>query len=577
MSQLSIHLLGPFQVTLNAQPVTGFGYDKVRALLAYLAVEAETPHRREALATLFWPDQSPKLARQSLRQSLSTLRRAIQNRDTSTPFLFANRDTVQFNRSSQTWLDVDAVRAHLRSTHTHTHVNVATCQTCVRNLEEALALYGGDFLEGLLVGDSATFETWALIQREQIRAQILTALYHVTRHYLRRGNYAQAQAFALRQVEMEPYREEAHRQLMAILSRSGQRSAALAQFETCRRILAEELGVQPSEKTKSLFERIRLAGEARPHNLPPSLTPLIGREAELQQIAERLADPDCRLLTLAGQGGIGKTRLARQAAQEQVGIFLHGVYLVPLASLSSAEFLVPTIADALGFSFAGPEDPREQLLNYLREKEMLLVLDNFEHLLDGARLLPRILRHAPDVKIVVTSREHLNLQAEWVFEVRGLAFPEGTVTEGIEEFGAVQLFCSRARRVRPGFALSVGNSPAVMRICQLVEGTPLGIELAAASIPVFSCEEIGTRLARNLDMLATTMRDVPDRHRNMRAVFEHSWNLLSAEEKSVFQKVERLPGRFRRTGGRESGRSLSVDPGRFGEQVPRAPRIKGAL
>lgn len=498
MSQLSIYLLGPFQVTLNARPVTGFAYDKVRALLAYLAVETETPHRREALATLFWPDQPPKLARQSLRQSLSTLRRAIQDQSTSTPFLFVERDTVQFNRSARTWLDADAVRSHLRISRTHTHANVETCQTCIRDLEEALDLYGGDFLEGLLLGDSATFETWALIQRERLRAQVLTALYYVTRHYLRRGNYAQAQTFALRQVEMEPYREEAHRQLMAILSRSGQRSAALAQYETCRRILAEELGVQPSEKTKSLFERIRLAGEARPHNLPPSLTPLIGREAELQRIAERLADPDCRLLTLTGPGGIGKTRLARQAAQEQVGIFLHGVYLVPLAGLSSPEFLVPTIADALGFSFAGPEDPREQLLNYLREKEMLLVLDNFEQLLDGARLLPRILRHAPDVKIVVTSREHLNLQAEWVFEVRGLAFPEGAVTEGIEEFSAVQLFLARARRVAASFSLSAETEPAVARICRLVGGMPLGIELAAASVPLFSCDQIAAQIERNL-------------------------------------------------------------------------------
>jgi len=351
MSQLFIRLLGPFHVSLAAQPVTRFGYDKVRALLAYLAVEAEFPHRRETLAALFWPDQPPRLARQSLRQSLSTLRRAIEDQDAAPPFILVEGNTIQFNRSGDAWLDVDTLHAHLAEVdgHAHSHPGVETCQTCIRHLEAAIALYQDDFLKGLSLSDSIEFEDWAMIRREQLRTQILTALYHVTRHYFRRGKYAQAQSYALRQVEMESYREEAHRQLMHILARSGQRSAALAQYETCRRILVEELGVKPAQKTQALYERIRSAGEARPHNLPSQLTPLIGREGELQQIAERLANPDCRLLTLAGLGGIGKTHLALQAAQEHVGIFLHGIYFIPLAPLSSTEFLIPTIAHALNF------------------------------------------------------------------------------------------------------------------------------------------------------------------------------------------------------------------------------------
>jgi hypothetical protein len=240
----------------------------------------------------------------------------------------------------------------------------------------------------------------------------------------------QAQTYALRQVEMEPYREEAHRQLMHILARTGQRSAALAQYETCRRVLVEELGVEPTQETQALYKRIRSVREARPHNLPQQLPSLIGREGDLQQIAERLADPDCRLLTLVGPSGIGKARLALQVAQEQIGIFIHGVYFVPLAPTSSVEFLIPTIADTLDFDFSGSKDPKVQLLNYLREKEMLLILDNFQHLLEGTKLLLDILEHAPDVKIMVTSRERLNVRAEWVFDVRELAFPETHVTEG---------------------------------------------------------------------------------------------------------------------------------------------------
>jgi len=544
MSQLSIHLLGPFQVTLNAQPVTGFAYDKVRALLAYLAVEAETPHRREALATLFWPNHPPKLARQSLRQSLTTLRRAIPDRDTSSPYLLIERDTVQFDRSAETWLDVEEVRAHLRAIRTHHHADIEACQSCIHHLEEVTALYRGEFLQDLLLGDCAEFENWALVHREKFRAQVVTALYHLAQHHAHRGKYALAQSFAMRQVEMEPYREEAHRQLMRILARSGQRTAALAQYASCRRILSEELGVEPSRKTKALYERIRSARETRPHNLPASLTTLIGREAELQKIAEHLANPTCRLLTLTGPGGIGKTRLALQAAREQVGIFLHGVYLVPLAGLSSAEFLVPTIADALGFSFATPEDPQAQLVNYLREKEMLLVLDNFDHLLDGTVLLLEILREAPNIKILVTSRERLKLQAEWVLNVRGLSFPSTSTQEEVERFSAVQLFCDRARRVEPHFALSGETRPAVARICTLVEGMPLAIELAAASVSAFSCAQIAAQLERSLDALATTMGDVPTRHRSVRATFEYGWNLLSENERMVAARLSVFRGPF---------------------------------
>jgi predicted ATPase/DNA-binding SARP family transcriptional activator len=552
MPPLAIRLLGPFQVTLNSQPITNFAYDKVRALLAYLAVEADHFHRRETLATLFWPDHSPKLARQNLRQSLATLRRAIKDRDASPPFLLVDGDTVQFNRSDNIWLDVAALCAHLKaSEHTHPHPTLETCPHCIRHLEEAVALYRGDFLVDLLLGDSDAFETWAVTCRERLRTQALTALYHITRHYLRQGAYSQAQTYALRQVELAPYHEEAHRQLMRILARTGQRSAALAQYETCCRILTEELGVEPAQQTQALYERIRSAGKTSPHNLPPPLTSLIGREGDLQQLAERLATPNCRLLTLTGLGGIGKTRLALQTAQEHIGVFLHGVYFVPLAALSSDEFLASTIADALGLSFSGEKDPQTQLLNYLRAKEMLLVLDSFEHLLSspdqerrGENLLLDILKVAPEVKIMVTSRERLNLQAEWVFEVRGLAFPKKILNEEIENYSAIQLFFRRARRVEREFSLSDATKTVVGRICQLVEGLPLGIELAAASVATLSCEQIATQIERNRDTLATTMRDVPARHRSIRAVFEHSWNLLTEDEQRVFRKLTVFRGGF---------------------------------
>ncbi|MBN1993071.1 MAG: tetratricopeptide repeat protein [Anaerolineae bacterium] len=538
--------------------MTAFAYNKVRALLAYLAVEAEHFHRRETLATLFWPDQTPKLARQNLRQSLATLRRAINDQNVSPPFLLIDGDTVQFNCSNQTWLDVADFRTHLEADgHVHPYPDIESCQSCIQHMAQAVALYKGEFLADLLLGDSVEFETWAIACRERFHIQALTALYHLTRHHLRRGEYNQAQTYALQQMELDPYREEAHRQLMRILACTGQRGAALTQYETCCRILSEELGAEPSRQTQALYKRIRSAGTRCPHNLPPQLTSLIGREGELQYLAEHLANPNCRLLILTGLGGIGKTRLALQSAQEHIGIFLHGVYFVPLAALSSSEFLASTIADALGLSFSGEEDPQTQLVNYLREKEILLVLDSFEHLLAspvtekaGLDLLLEILKIAPEVKIMVTSRQRLNLQAEWVFKVQGLAFPQKNFEKGnfhqasIESYSAVQLFFKRARRVEREFSLSGATTATVGRICQLAEGMPLAIELAAASVATLSCEQIAAQIESSLDTLTTTMRDVPERHRSVRAVFKHSWQLLAEAEQRVFRKLTIFRGGF---------------------------------
>ena len=244
MTHLSISLLGPFQVTLDGQPVTSFKSDKVRALLAYLTVEAGRPHRRESLAGLLWPEYPDKDARSNLRYALSDLRRAIDDRRATLHFLLVTRDTIQFNPASDHRLDVAAFAEGVVAGDTD-------------RLQQAVALYRGSFLEGFSVRDSAAFEEWALFKREQFGRQMLNALYRLAAHHEERGEYEPAQAHAWRQVELEPWQEEAHRQLMRVLALGGQRSAALAQYETCRRLLAEELGVEPAPETKQLYEQIR--------------------------------------------------------------------------------------------------------------------------------------------------------------------------------------------------------------------------------------------------------------------------------------------------------------------------------
>lgn len=293
--------------------------------------------------------------------------------------------------------------------------------------------------------------------------------------------------------------------------------------------------------------------EIIPSNLPPQLTPFIGREAELAEIATLLADPACRLLTLAGPGGMGKTRLALQAATEALDVFAHGVCYVRLAPLGSHEFLITAIADALNLSFHGTAEPKAQVLNYLQHKECLLLLDNFEHILVGATLLSKIVMAASGVKLLVTSRERLNLQEEWVYELQGMTFPKtdtdqtSKVLETFEvlenDYSAVQLFEQRARQAQATFNLAA-EYPAVVRICKLVEGMPLGLELAASWINLMSCREIALEIEQNLDFLTTSLRNVLERHRSLRAVFEHSWQLLSDEEKEVFKKLSVFRGGF---------------------------------
>ncbi len=284
---------------------------------------------------------------------------------------------------------------------------------------------------------------------------------------------------------------------------------------------------------------------AHPHNLPPQPTTFVGRTEELREIALRMADPACRLLTLMGPGGMGKTRLALQAAAEHVEAFPNGVFFVPLAELSAPEQLVSGIAEALRITFYQRDAPRSQLLNYLREKRLLLVLDNFEHILEGALLVADILAHAPGVKVLVTSRERLNLREEQVYPVGGMSFPEGQTT-ALESYSAVQLFLQHAQLADPEFQLDAARRDCVAHICARVMGMPLALELAASWLRVLSCAEVAAEVDRSLDFLSTTQRDRPDRHRSLRAVFEYSWQLLTAQEQDALSAWAVFQSSFRR-------------------------------
>jgi len=542
--RLTLITLGSPRVELDGAPLTVF--DKVQALLLYLAIESHAPHRRETLAGMFWPEQPDKAARNNLRVSLFRLRHAIGDTDSLTPFLHVTNTTVTFNPHSACDLDLARFQALIT-------------EADPRPIAEGISLYRGDFLQGFYVADSAAFEAWAQILRQQLHTQALDTLARLAEHHLAQHAYSAAQRYALRQLELEPWREEAHRQLMRALALSGQRNTALTQYQACRRSLASNLNIEPGDETTRLFNRIRAGdldlpvGPAAPGNVAltravtvesPSAVPVpfVGREPERARLAEQLTAPDTRLLTLTGPAGIGKTRLAQQIAAELAAHFTHGAHFVPLATLTAPDFIPTAIAQALAV-------PLADWLARLAGQETLLVLDHFDHLGPKAEFyLEEILRHAPRVKLLVTARARLHLSGQRSLKVDGLQTPPAPRRraaanyDGLESYSAVRLFLEHATRAQPGFALSAVSRPAIARLCQLLDGVPLALELAAAWVSEFNPETIAHEIDAALNAPLTQFNYAQPRA--LTAVFEFAWKHLTETERRAYRQLSVFVGDF---------------------------------
>lgn len=286
-----------------------------------------------------------------------------------------------------------------------------------------------------------------------------------------------------------------------------------------------------------------------PHNLSSKATPFVGREVELENLKQRIATNQNRLITIVGVGGMGKTRLALAVAEQLLptGRFIDGIFFINLAPLSEAQHIVPALAEAVDYPLVGDgQTSQKQLLGYLHQKKMLLIFDNFEHLLDGIDLLTDILRTAPHIQILVTSRERLRLHSEQLYPIEGLTFPEWQSSKDVETFTAVQLFLQSARHIQPDFTLQDNDLLYLAHICRMVEGMPLAIELAASWVDMLSLAAIATELQQGLDILETELRDIPSRHRSIRAAIDYSWHKLAEEERKTFIRLSVFRGGFTR-------------------------------
>ena len=545
------------------------GTAKANALFFYLATTGQ-PHSRATLVNLLWGEMAESKARRNLTTTLTNLRKVLA------PFLVVESDRIAFQREAPWQLDVHQFQQQLAQ---------GRSSQDMRLVREAVARYRGDFLDGLTVKDGLAFEEWLYTQREQLREQHLQALQLLVDDAVVRGDYAGGIDYAHQLLALDPWRETAHRQLMILHMQNDRRYAALAQYESCRQVLAEELGVDPSPETMALHQRLLEAESTPTHNLPPSPSTFVGREQELQQIHHHLIDPACRLLTLVGPGGVGKTRLALEAGRcytdpesghaaavlEQRG-FGDGIYFVALAGVAnSAQATVPqtntvitAIAAAIGYSFSGSSLPQEQLVGYLSSRALLLIVDNFEEYLHGEAsqpvlaLLTILLEQAPHITLLLTSRARLKLQAEWVLTIDGLPFPKedrssngGVTTAALREYAAANLFLQRAEQVQMGFAPSAQDTRDIIRLCQLLEGLPLGLELAAQWVTDLTCGEIVAEIEQGIDILSTDLHNLPARHRSLRAVIEYSWQLLTPEEQQAVGKLAVFRGGFTRPAATE--------------------------
>ncbi len=547
MGRLALSLLGPMWVTRDLRPVDGFEYDKVRALLVYLALEADRPHRREMLAGLLWPEQPEKIARDNLRNALATLRRAIGDVDADPPYLFITREAVQFNADSDHTLDVVKVTRQLEQADRHRHRNPDTCRVCAAWRRETADLYRGPLLAQFSLPDSPEFEYWLLNRREQLHRGVMDAFQRLADYYLLRDDNDAARFFAGRQLAYEPWHEGAHRQVMLALARKGDRGAALMQYQACVRALDEELNVKPEAETVLLFERIRdgaLSWERIGHTLAAPIAPLIGRERDLRSLGHQLADPDVRLITIVGLGGIGKTSLAREAGRQFGHDFTDGAIFVSLVAAVEPADIFPAIAAAAGLRLEPSSSPLTQVVNYLRSREMLLILDNFEHVTAGASELLDLMADAPRLVLLVTSRQRLGLSVEWLHELRGLDFPIENTTHPLAEFTALQLFTRRVRQERSDFALVPSEALAAADICRLVQGLPLAIELAAAAASARSPAEVARQLQAGMDALAVEWSDMPPRHRSLQTLMDWSYDLLSPAEQRLLRRLSVFAGGF---------------------------------
>ena len=520
-----LKLLGVPKVDLKSR-TSDLPLDKPTSLLYYLAQRGDWVSRSE-LAFLYRPDSPQKIALSNIRLYIHRVKK------------YPWTDP----------LEVEKLRLRYQIKTDVQDFNKAIEE---KDWPKAIELYRGPFLQGINLQETFAYESWLELERQDLSEKWRLATLKQVRILEDKQDYTLAKKLIESFLKTDFLDEEALQSYLNILIAMGKHKQAFEAYKTFQKELKHELDVEPLEATRALIDNIEcsepiqlaLKPNLHLHNLPVQTTRFVGRKQELKQLTEYLANPDCHLLTIVGFGGVGKTRLALAVAEQGLKSFSDGVWLISLAGLSSADLLVSSIAGGVGLALLGSSEPKKQLIEFLQNKECLLVLDNFEHLIEGVDLLQELLDRAPKLKILVTSRVVLELKGEWIFDLDGLSYPPENTKEPLERFDAVKCFTQYAKQFSKTFEASEDNLEAIARLCRKVEGLPLALELASTWIRGLSLLEILSRLNESFDLLSSKLYDLPKRHHSLRTVFDYSWQLLTEEEQKVLTKLSVFQGGF---------------------------------
>ena len=509
-----LQLLGSPSVEADGEEFA-LPFERRSQLVAFLALKRAWVGRAE-LAAMLWPEQDSKLAYTNLRKTL-------------------------FRLQAQPWAKrIETQGAALRF---DADTDVAEFEIALRDgrFDEALKLHRGPFLIGFDDGQSESWTSWLGFERERLRSAWRGA---ALRQLASEIPPQAGVELSARLLEDDPLDEAAMRAHVLFLGRDGQAAQARQAYREFTARLSAELGLSAGSELQAAFES--LAASARPAPsmpLPPPDDGFVGRSVELREIASLLSRPDCRMLTIVGPGGVGKTRLARRAVVEIGATLSDGAGFVNLENAFNANDIAASVSREMGLPATSRRDPVEQLIESLRDKQALIALDNFEHLAGQVPLLVRFLDECPQVKLLITSRQRLGLPAEHLMPLAGLPRPDPEDDDRLESFDAARLFIKAAKRIEPGLVPEV-EAGSIGDICRIVGGNPLALELAAGWTRVMSCEAIATHLREGEPLLDAANPAHPARHASMAVVFEQSWRLLAPAERDALARVSVFRGGF---------------------------------